>query len=256
MYEYSLQISEIQKELLELLKIFDAFCRRYDIKYSLHGGTMLGAVRHKGFIPWDDDIDITMTREEYSKFHDALRNDAVLRIDEKVLPRIMSNHNAAWLDLLIYDYISTIPILAKMKIALILVLKAMENTQETISINRRYSGYNKYLLFLREIVYYVGKLFPKAAIKGARAWISEHAFAGNRTLKHRSNDRYKELDKIIPSDWTSEYIDIQFEDELFMISKDYHRILVSCYGEDYMTPKPPSDARSVMHEKLRDMMRG
>lgn len=49
---------EVQKYLLEVMKYVDTFCREHNIKYSLDAGTLLGAVRHKGFIPWDDDIDI------------------------------------------------------------------------------------------------------------------------------------------------------------------------------------------------------
>lgn len=60
--------SEIKPILLNLLKVFDKICRENDIEYSLCGGTLLGAVRHKGFIPWDDDVDVFMTRENYSKF--------------------------------------------------------------------------------------------------------------------------------------------------------------------------------------------
>jgi len=53
--------------LLDLLLEFDEVCKRRNIKYFLDGGTLLGAVRHNGFIPWDDDVDVIMTRDEYRK---------------------------------------------------------------------------------------------------------------------------------------------------------------------------------------------
>lgn len=61
-------LNEIQIRLLEMLGWFHQYCVKNNIKYYLLGGTMLGAARHKGFIPWDDDIDVGIPRKDYEKF--------------------------------------------------------------------------------------------------------------------------------------------------------------------------------------------
>lgn len=66
MNEEAMQI--VHKTTLRLLKIFIEICDKNNLRYYVGGGTMLGAVRHKGFIPWDDDVDIDMPREDYQKF--------------------------------------------------------------------------------------------------------------------------------------------------------------------------------------------
>lgn len=69
-------VKEIQEEILILLSELDRVCRKNNIKYSLHGGTLLGAVRENGFIPWDDDADITMMREEYNRLIECFNKES------------------------------------------------------------------------------------------------------------------------------------------------------------------------------------
>lgn len=69
------ELRSLQMILLEMLLEIERVCQKNDINYCLFMGTMLGAVRHSGFIPWDDDLDVTMMRSEYEKFREACKTD-------------------------------------------------------------------------------------------------------------------------------------------------------------------------------------
>ena len=74
-YVISSEMKEVWAVELDLFAEFDRVCKKHDIKYIASGGTMLGAVRHKGFIPWDDDMDLMMTRDEYNKLCEVGPNE-------------------------------------------------------------------------------------------------------------------------------------------------------------------------------------
>ena len=68
-------MTEIQTKILSLLEEVDTICRENGIEYYLEGGAILGALRHGGFLPWDDDSDITMTRSNWEKFREVFFRD-------------------------------------------------------------------------------------------------------------------------------------------------------------------------------------
>ena len=77
---------ELQDFSLEILTDIADFCEKEGLKYSLAYGTLLGAIRHKGFIPWDDDIDIIMPREDYNRFRETYKNRKFIFVDSNNTP--------------------------------------------------------------------------------------------------------------------------------------------------------------------------
>lgn len=107
------ELGFVQERNLKLLRFFRDLCVKYDLKYWLDFGTLLGAVRHKGFIPWDDDLDVGMMRGDYEKLMGVLKSDlegtgykfCVKREKaRKILLKLCSEDGVAQLDVFPYDF--------------------------------------------------------------------------------------------------------------------------------------------------------
>lgn len=240
---FSPTIQQSQAEILILLKEMDRICRKHDIKYSLHGGTLLGAVRDKGFIPWDDDADVTMMREEYNKLL-AIFNDESkeFRLIESYLhmPRIIRRDFKedtvfAWVDIMIYDPISENKLAEKCKFGGILFFQAMCRDKVTIRLAEGKNHGGVKMGFFK-LSYLLGRPFSYAIKYRWYNRFCEKCFCGKRTLIHRTNDQMKGMMMLIPERCMTKYIYVPYEDTELMVTADYHDVLVISYGKNYMTP--------------------
>lgn len=253
-------IKAIHDELLILLRIFDETCKQNNIKYSLHGGTLLGAVREKGFIPWDDDADVSMTRDNYDKFIKCTVNNPYLKKknitvgDSQATLMTMKRDNkpVVWIDIFVYDYISENIFMQKIKFLILVFFLGITKTDERLELSKNgvYKGW-KYVIIC--LLFYIGNLFSMEKRIKAKNYISKNWLLGNKKYIVRANDQYKALKEILPKEVMDEYVYADFENIKLMISKEYDKVLTRSYGCDYMIPKKPELYEENAHELARDL---
>lgn len=253
-------IEDVHDELLVLLKIFNNICQENDIKYSLHGGTLLGAIREKGFIPWDDDADISMTRGNYNKLLSVVNrytnNELVFDNTGDRTIKIKSfrkGHISVWLDVFIYDSISSSSFFMKVKQYILIITLGLVKTDNSMELTKqgRYTGI-KYV-----IIYLLYLLSSGISLKKRLSWrdgFAQRFFNGDKKYILRSNDQYKALHEILPASVMDEYITTRFENLELMISRDYDIILRASYGNDYMIPKKDNNFHEKEHEVYRNQL--
>lgn len=91
--------SQLQSMQLEILHQFDQYCTAHALTYFLYAGTLIGAIRHKGFIPWDDDIDVMMPRPDYEKLRTLVQTEPVSETLELRTAQTHTGHNAPFFKL-------------------------------------------------------------------------------------------------------------------------------------------------------------
>lgn len=255
---------EQQRQIqLDILASIDDFCKQHEIHYSLAFGTLLGAVRHHGFIPWDDDIDIMMTRDDYEKFrslYDSSRYPLADLRNSKSHPVSMGK---------IYDsqtyfyYQGNL----KRKYGLFIDVFPFDNIPDNLDTRmqwlkriKKYVKYNQLKnnsfafihnlpTFRAKIQGYVVKLFFSAKDIHSKL---ENMFSQYHNIKSSylgvpavmvMSKEY--MSKIFPNYIFDEYITLDFEGRPFPCIKDYDLFLKIFYGE-YMQ-LPPVEKRIGKH---------
>lgn len=235
------KLEEFQQALLLLLKQMDAICEEHGINYSLFGGTMIGAIRHKGFIPWDDDADVVFERSEYEKFLKVLPENLIIYRKSWVQRFSHKDNPNIYLDIFVFDVAPESKISQKIQR---LGLKALQGTvKKKITTKRGVIGATVSL-----ITYVIGLLFThhfKLKIYDSLAGLFKNKKTG---YIFSSLDQYKYIGHILPKEVVQSYQKVDFENTSLMIMSGYDPYLQQFYG-DYMK-LPPKEMQKPVHGNL------
>ena len=243
-------VLEVQSRLLVLLKAFHSFCITNGIGYSLDWGSLLGAVRHKGFIPWDDDVDIMVDRGNYMRIIETIKDDETLMIDDgspetlwiKRIRFRKESFNGGYpptIDILVMDYAPDNQLLRRLKVVLALFMQGM------LKVAPNYKRGNIVLRLCTVFTHFVGKLFSRELLL---KWYDKLAYKHKPSQKLTSYfEEYSCMGKYYRPDLLEHIIEMEFEDTRAYVVRDYHECLCVQFGPDYMTP-PRVEERKPRHQ--------
>lgn len=253
-------LRRLQLTELELMKEVDRICRKNKIDYSLDGGTLLGAVRHKGFIPWDDDADIMMTREEYERFYKACKKDlntgkyffqefrtdpeyrwgyAKLRKNGTVFLREgqehVKCHTGVCIDIFVFDKVPDHYLSRRFHwIMCFLVRKGL------YSVVGAKNAKNSII----RLWYHILSLFPRNFwVHWLSCLVSSEQSKSRKLFSHLTYPNRKSIRFGLAGNYFDDYVDIEFEGYQFRTIKEYHHYLTELF-DDYMI-LPPTDKRKI-----------
>ena len=242
-----LSLAEIKELELQMLSVFSEFCETHNLTYYLCGGTLLGAVRHKGFIPWDDDIDVCMPRADYDKFiklysqlddniysvrsnqlHNFSAPFAKLVDTRTDVSRVYSDSDRTkhlWIDIFPVDGLP-------------------HSIEEVANIYKRCNRY-RFKAYLKYILKPMANLYgQKRCVNNIEAVAAEHTYEASTYVGIVTNGLYGVGERMLKSEFEQSVM-VEFEGKQYPTFSCWDSYLSGIYG-DYMT-LPPEEKR-VTHD--------
>lgn len=257
-------MNDIQKKCFELLQEIDRVCKNAGLTYYIYSGTLLGAVRHQGFIPWDDDIDLVMMRDEYQKLPTACLQ--YLNHNKYVLQTIDSDPRAnnGWIKL--HDkntsFISGMKRKGAMEGVSIdifpidnvpdsnLAMKFRSKIIDKMNFiyQYRFSLHSKKsstkLRIFQSLISLIPPWNEQKFKKAYDQYIQRYNKYSTKRVVYFSNAKYKL--KVVPKSCFESVVNLPFEGSLFPAPSNWKKVLEIRYGSNYMS-LPPEEHRISQH---------
>ena len=262
-YQEVTDIREIQQMELGIMEYIHEICQKIGVKYFLAYGSLIGAVRHKGFIPWDDDMDICMLREDYEKLQDYLISNPNERYE---VMSYKNNLNYVYPFMKVQDnhtYLLEEDVRIDSNMGIYVDIFPVDGYEDDVEFKNKMTK----LIKKRQLSCYTfkGITNTKSVLNSLLRYVSVIIFYFTNTNKYvaqieelaksRKVSDYEQVDYLIYKDmnkpvWRREWLEQVttgiFEGKEFTIPKNYHEILTSDYG-DYMQ-LPPVEQRVSHHD--------
>ena len=257
-YGKPLTLEEMRPIQLRMIEDIDRVCKENGLRYSMSGGTLLGAVRHKGFIPWDDDVDIMLPRPDYEKFKKVFPSS----VSDEYMVDYRSDDSFYKVFTKIFDKSTTMIQRAVERGGVFVDVFAIDgqpsDEEALVEYVSHYRKLNKAIRWHTDYFFKSPNFFIRTVVRALKAnsmkkrlacideveellgsypfETSEYAGAvmgGSGVKTHQKRELYET------------FADYEFEGHTFRGVKDYDRYLTLMYG-DYMTP-PPEGERASTH---------
>ena len=264
-----IEVEELKKIQIDLLNVLDDYCNRNGLTYYLTYGTLIGAVRHKGYIPWDDDIDVMMPRTDYENFIAGFNSSGHASNIKVFSHETDPDYYLAFAKLINTATVMQEEVNSNYQIGVYIDIFPLDNLSDDYEIAkkrmRKAFRYNELMLFKNLTLSKERAWYKNAVLKVGR--IVSSFWSRNGLIKKLNNfNIYKknggftkyvgsvvgitvgDESRVFESKWFQSTVTVEFEDHEFIAPAGYDAFLRKLYG-DYMKLPPPEE--QISHHEFK-----